>query len=423
MRRSLPAVAFLIAAVMIYHAVRFWLADHRVHKDNLQSIQSGVHLEPGNADAWDTLGRFLQLSLEYSDPAQSLAAYQHAVQANPHSSILHMNLASAYEGAGQIDQAREQYVQASTVYPLSAQVAWNYGNFLLRQGDTAQGYVEIGKAIRADRSLITLASSRIWRASRDVNVLLDDILPADADAYEHALDYFSSIHQTAPSLAVWDKLIGLGQPLQLSKSFPLIDALIQTDDSADAARVWRDALKAAGIPYSAPLNHSLIWNGNFLRDFENGGLDWRYDPLVGVSLDFDTVPPGHDGRSLRLDFGGGNNTEIDKPMQYVPVEPNRRYHFRATMRTEDITTEMGLRFFISDENHANAVDVMTENLTGSNPWKTVTADFTTGPDTHFVAVRLRREVSRLFENRLSGTVWVSDAYLLPAEVDEEQPAK
>lgn len=408
---------------MIYHAVRFWLADHRVHKDNLASIESGVHLEPGDADAWDTLGRFLQLSLEYNDPVQSLAAYQHAVQANSHSSILHMNLAAAYEGAGEVDQARQQYVDASTVYPLSAQVAWNYGNFLLRQGDTAEGYAQIRRAILADRSLLTLASSRVWRASRDVNVLLDQVLPADADAYEHALDYFSSIHQTSASLAVWDKLIALGQPLPLSKSFPVIEALIQTDDSSDAARVWRDALKSAGIPYSAPLNHSLIWNGNFLRDFENGGLDWRYDPILGVTLDFDTVPPGHDGRSLRMDFGGGNNTEIDKPVQYVPVEPNHRYHFRASMRTEDITTEMGPRFFISDPNHAEGVDVMTENLTGSNPWKTVTADFTTGADTHFVTVRLRREASRLFENRLSGTVWVCDVYLLPAELDVEQPAK
>ncbi|MGD0307353.1 MAG: hypothetical protein ABSC71_21205, partial [Candidatus Acidiferrales bacterium] len=268
-------MAVLVAAVMIYHAVRFWLADHRVHKDNLASIESGVHLEPGDADAWDTLGRFLQLSLEYNDPVQSLAAYQHAVQANSHSSILHMNLAAAYEGAGEVDQARQQYVDASTVYPLSAQVAWNYGNFLLRQGDTAEGYAQIRRAILVDRSLLTLASSRVWRASRDVNVLLDQVLPADADAYEHALDYFSSIHQTSASLAVWDKLIALGQPLPLSKSFPVIEALIQTDDSSDAARVWRDALKSAGIPYSAPLNHSLIWNGNFLRDFESGGLDWR----------------------------------------------------------------------------------------------------------------------------------------------------
>ncbi len=419
-RRALPAVALFVAFLFAYSAVRLWVADRRIHTDKLESIESGVRLEPGNAGAWDALGRFRQLDLNYADPSESLAAYKRAVETNPHSATLHMNLAAAFEGAGEIDQARAQFADAAAAYPLSAEVAWNYGNFLLRQGETDEGYAQIRKAVLSDRSLLPLASSRVWRASRDVNVLLDDVLPRDADAYSTALDYFSAIHQTAPSLAVWERLIGLGQPMPLGKSFPLIDALIQSDDSKDASRVWIEALKAAGMSNAQPLNHSLIWNGNFVRDFENGGLDWRYDPVLGVTLDFDTVPPGHDGRSLRMDFGGGNNTEIDAPLEYVPVEPDHAYHFRATMRTEDISTESGLRFLITDPNHANAVNVTTENLTGSNPWKPVTAEFTTGPDTHFLAVRLRRSASRLFENRLSGTVWVSDVYLIPAEFDAEK---
>ena len=66
---------------------------------------------------------------------------------------------------------------------------------------------------------------------------------------------------------------------------------------------------------------------------------------------------------------------------------------------------------------------MTENLIGSNPWKPVTAEFTTAPDTHFLEVCLRRTASRLFENRLSGAVWVADVYLIPAELDAVQPSK
>ena len=152
--------------------------------------------------------------------------------------------------------------------------------------------------------------------------------------------------------------------MELSKSFPLLDALIQQDDSADATRVWSRRLTAAGMPYYQPPNHSLIWNGNFPREFENGGLDWRYDPLVGVSFEFDAAPGGHQGRSIRMDFGGGNNTEIVQPNQYVPVEPNHAYHFRASMRTEDITTESGMRFWITDPNHDDVVNVLTENLIG-----------------------------------------------------------
>jgi Tetratricopeptide repeat len=423
MRRAIPAVALFVSAVMIYHAVRFWLADYRVNTEKLASIESGLRLEPGDADGWDALGRFRQLDFTSADPAQSLAAYERAVAENPHSATLHMNLAAAYEAAGEIPKARAQFAAASAAYPLSAEVDWNYGNFLLRQDEDDAGYAEIRKAVQIDRTLLPLAASRVWRSSHDVEALLDNVLPRDADAYYNALDYFSAIHQTAPSIAVWQRLISLRQPIELSKSFPLIDALIAADDSTNASRVWREALGASGITWIDSPNRSLLWNGDFAREFVNGGLGWRYDTKVGATLDFDTVPGGHQGRSIRMDFGGGTNLEIDQPMEYVPVEPNKAYVFRADMRTEDITTESGLRFWIFDPNHPNAVNVLTENLTGSNPWKTVTESFITGPETHFVVVRLRRAASRLFENRLSGTVWVSSTFLTPAESPAEPSAK
>ena len=163
-----------------------------------------------------------------------------------------MNLAAAYEGEGDIAAARAQFAAAAAAYPLSAEVSWNYGNFLLRQGETDQGYAQIRKAVLSDRSLLPLASSRVWRASRDINVLLDDVLPADADSYSARAGLFF-LNSIKPR-RLWRSGSGSSdssQPMPLSKSFPLIDALVQTDDSADAARVWVEALKAAGMAYSA----------------------------------------------------------------------------------------------------------------------------------------------------------------------------
>src|SRR6201986_3487275 len=165
----MPAVALLVGALITYQAVRLWLADHRVHSETLESIESGVQLEPGNADAWDELGRFRQLDVTNGDAASSLEAYKRAVATDPHSATLRMNLASAYETAGDIPAAREQYAAALAAYPLSAEVQWNYGNFLLRQGEDDAGYAEIRSAVQRDRSRLPLAASRVWRASRDVN--------------------------------------------------------------------------------------------------------------------------------------------------------------------------------------------------------------------------------------------------------------
>ena len=111
---------------------------------------------------------------------------------------------------------------------------------------------------------------------------------------------------------------------------------------------------------------------------------------------------------------------LSEPGQYVPVEPGRGYHFHALVRTEEITTESGIRFSISDPNHSGAVDVTTENFTGSRAWTSVEADLTTGPQTHFLLVRLLRSPSRLFDNKLSGTAWIADVSLLQATMPAEQ---
>jgi tetratricopeptide (TPR) repeat protein len=350
-----------------------------------------------------------------ADPLQELADYQRAVQDDPLSAIYWMNLAGAYEANGDLGSAQNAFERARSVYPLSAEVAWNYGNFLLRQGKEEEGYAEIHHAVQSDPSLLALAISRVWRSSHDVNVLLDQVLPANVDAYIQALDFFASIRQSDAARSVWRRLISLGQLVALPRTFPFLDELISDDRAADAKQVWIEALTAAGLPHDEPLNHSLVWDGGFSHDFDNGGLGWRWNSSPGASIDFDTAPPSYGVRTVRLDFGGGNNLEITQPMQYVPVEPSHAYHFHAYMRTAEITTESGMRFSIVDPNHNNAVNALTENFTGSHPWTATDVELTTGPDTHFLLVRLLRFGSRLFDNKLSGTVWIADASLVSAE--------
>jgi tetratricopeptide (TPR) repeat protein len=414
-RPAILVFALAAGALLSYQAARLWLADHRIRSTRLETIERGVALEPGNAEAWDLLGRYRQLDFVNADPLLELADYQRAVQDDPLSATFWMNLAGAYEANGDLARAQHAFEQARSVYPLSAEVAWNYGNFLLRQDQDAAGYAEIRHAVESDPKLLTLAVSRVWRSSRDVNVLLDQALPADEDAYIQALDFFASIRQTDAALAVWHRLLSLGKIIPLPKTFPFFDELIQDDRSADAKQAWVEARTAAGLPHDEPLGRSLVFNGGFSRDFDNGGLGWRWNSPTGAAIDFDSAPPSYGVRMVRLDFGGGSNLEISEPMQYVPVEPSHTYHFHAYMRTEEITTESGMRFSIVDPNHNYAVNALTDNFMGSHPWTALDMDVTTSRETHFLLVRLLRLGSRLFENKLSGTVWIADVSLVPAE--------
>ena len=414
-------LALACGIFLFFQAARVWLADRRIHSGNLEVIERGAALEPGNAEAWDILGRHRQLDFENADPVQAIADYQRAVRDDPLSANYWMNLAGAYEANGDLASAQHAFEQARAVYPISAEVAWNYGNFLLRQNQDAAAYAEIRHAVQSDPRLLTLAVSRVWRARHDVNVLLDQALPGDVDAYIQALNFLASIRQTDAALSVWRRLITLGKPVPLQKTFPFFDELILEDRSADAKQVWIEALAAAGLPPDEPANHSLVWNGAFSRDLERGGLGWRWDYPWGVTMYFESAPPSYGARTVRLDFAGGRNLGLIEPAQYVPVEPSRIYHFHAYMRTEAITTESGMRFSIVDPNHANAVDTQSENFIGSHPWSAVEMDVTTGPETHFLLVRLLRLDSRLFDNKLRGSVWIADVSLVPEKAHGNPP--
>ena len=194
-----------------------------------------------------------------------------------------------------------------------------------------------------------------------------------------------------------------------------MDELIDEDRSSDARRVWPEAMTAAGLPYSNPPNRSLVWNGDFRIDFANGGLDWRWWPVSGVLIDFDSEPGPNGSRAVRLDFSGGANPELPVPFEFVPVEPGRSYHFHAYMRTEQITTESGIHFQVADPHHSEALNLITDNFIGSHPWTSVDADFTAAQQTHFVVIRVVRYPSRLFDNKLGGTAWIADVSLVPTE--------
>jgi tetratricopeptide (TPR) repeat protein len=407
------AVSLAIAALVIFQASELWLASHRLDSKQIGQVERGVTLVPGDGAAWDQLGRMRQWDFMNSDLSGAIEDFWKAVHYDPRSAHFWMDLAAAYEESGDDARAREAYLRAKAVYPASAEVAFYYGNFLLREQQYPEAYAELHRAVATDPTLLPLAISRTWRSSEDVDELLTNVLPANQQSYLVALEFFASIHEVDPGLAVWQRLVALGKGLPILRINSFFEELIHEDRADDARKVWHEALVAADLPAGEPANGNLVFNGNFKRDFLGEGLDWRWTDLADAEMEFDPEPGPNGSRVVRVDFNGGTNLALGEPMQYVPVEPGRSYHFDAYMRTEGITTESGLRFSLADPNHAGGVNLQTVDFTGSRAWTAVESDFTTGPDTHFLLVQLFRGPSRLFENKLEGTVWIADVSVVP----------
>jgi len=97
----------------------------------------------------------------------------------------------------------------------------------------------------------------------------------------------------------------------------------------------------------------------------------------------------------------------------VLVAPATRYRFRGFLRTDQISTDSGMRFEIIDPRRPKDLDVLTPNETGTPPWTMEEVEFTTGAQTHLIRIALRRLPSARLDNKISGTVWVDDIALLP----------
>ena len=192
-----------------------WYADHLAGSSDPANRLRAAQLEPGNGEYWYQLGFNRQWDLSDNDAGQVVTWLRRAVTIDPRSANYWMALAGAYESAGQPTQAREAFHTALQNYPASAEAHWRFGSFLLRQGETKQGYVEIHFALQNDSRLIPLAISRVWAATRDANALLNEVLPGSVmmkaiSLPTHSVRFFSgcTLNFFSSDLIICDRLFG-----------------------------------------------------------------------------------------------------------------------------------------------------------------------------------------------------------------------
>lgn len=422
-RWAILCLAAAVSATLIYQAGKLSLAWYWGTSGKIAKQIRGAELVPGNAEAWEQLGETTQFNFDDPNPGRAISYYLRAVRVNPRSASNWIALAVSYEATGDVDRANNAYKKAQSDYPISADVAWEYGNFLLRQGQTTQGLSEIHRALLNDPQLIPLAIRSVWNFDPDVNLILSNVLPSDENADFAALDFFVSVHQTEAELDAWERVVSLSRqkPIDLQKAFPLLDELIAQGHAGDSQRVWRQALEASRWPAAWPIDHSLVWNGGFEDPIANGGLDWRLQQAPGAYISVDSAVHHSGARSLRVGFTGGVNMDFAHVQQIEPAQPNTIYDFKAYVRTEDISTDSGMHFEVFDPQHQAQVYALTPNMLGSTPWIPVRAEITTIPQTHFLEIRLRRFPSRLFDSKVNGTIWIDDVTLIPKPISTKRP--
>lgn len=414
-RLSLVAVAFLLAGALSFLSIRNALAAHDVDLNTRAGYENAVRLEPSDFENWYLLGRYWEYTVaEESDPSRAIQAYRAALALNPLSSDTWLDLATLYEADGRLSDAHNAFLEAKRAYPLSAEVSWRYGNFLLRQGEVAEAFTEIHRAVSVDPQRSAEAFSLCWRVNLDVRAILDNVLPPDPTGYLSVIRELAAKNQLDPALLVWDRLVSL-QPSHLSLLEPtlLTNALLQSHRLDDAVRVWRDAIRLSDLPPTGDPPNSAVWDGGFETGIA-GGFGWSFSSIPrGANARVDTGEAHSGQRSLRLDFDGNHNVRFDSVCETTILRPATSYVFSAWVKTRRLTTDQGIRFRLAWLEKASEVILETQDIRGTEPWTRIQMPWTSPSGVRQVRVCVVRDTSGKVDGQIQGTAWVDDVSLVP----------
>lgn len=423
-QRAVVLLFALICGVFLsYYSVRNALAAHYINLQTREGYERAARLEPRDFQNWLLLGRYWQYNLEEPDTARALQAYNVALSLNPRSADLWTDLGTAYETQGNVAAARDAFLHAKNTYPLSAEIAWRYANFLLRKGDLDTAFLEMRRAVQTEPKLGAEALSRALSAEPNIALVLDRVLPPLSDAYTGAIFDQVSEGNTANAVLVWNKLAALHPKLPLQTyTYYLVGALLREKQVAEAQRVWKEAADFAGFGSLPGPADSVLWDGGFESGIFGSGFAWALPGGVqGVQFSFDEREKHSGNQSLRLLFNGRYNLSLNGPCAEVSVQPSTTYHFSAWVKTLSITTEQGIRFQMRPMGTPVASTAVTSDLRGTQPWTNVETSWTSGKDVQELQVCVARLPSQEFDDKIQGIAWVDDVSLVPASAEPRKP--
>jgi tetratricopeptide (TPR) repeat protein len=400
----LAAVAVLLAILYLGLAGRRFLAAWFGDQPEQASLERAARLDPGNADYRNHLGRYFELVAR--DPAAAVAPYQAAVQLNPHAARYWFDLARVFQILGNTPAQSHALEQAIQADPSTPDVAWEAANLYLVQGENQKALREFRVVLENDSTLAGAAIQHCWRIEPDVDALLRDVVPAQADPYSAFLSLLMIKGETAGTAKVWSALYDSHQYFDMRFALEYFRYLMLQKDVDQAALVWRQTAERFRLTSYLPSASNLIVNGNFSLEVLNGGFDWQYQKQRGVDL---TLDPGtfHGGRrSLLISFDGPGIADAGI-LQLIPVNPDTAYEFSAYFKTGEMEGAGGPHITIQDA-YTKDLYYDSDELKDVSFWKSVRGEFTTASDCKLLLLHVRRLPEG---SPIRGKLWIDDLRL------------
>lgn len=369
-------------------------------------IDSLVALGPSDPKTHYAAAAIFEKTFESGDLERSLREYETAVALAPNNFQMWINLGRARNLSGDTAGADAAFKRAIELAPNYAAVQWAYGNFLIREGSTDEGFklAALSAKSNADfaRSAVSIALQifdgnvaevqRILGEGEAVNAALTTSLAA-ADRFDEAVAAWARIDKAAK--VTTQKQLGekLLEKLTTAKKFRLAASV--TSDLAES-----DVDKAVV---------GTISNGGFENAIKPSGaklFEWRIqegkEPQIGLSPS--QKRSGMVG--LLMVFNSFEAAEFRFISQTVAVDPGTAYEFEGFYRS-DLKSAATLKIEIADASTGGVV-AATPALALAGDWATLRLRFTVPASSDGIIVRLNRDSCSGSACRVSGRLSFDD---------------
>lgn len=379
------------------------------------SLQATQAARSGQAQAADAAVRFSSRNAQNhlirgavfqreGDLASAVAEYSRAVALRPDDYVLWLNLSHARELSGDGEGAIDAASYASDLAPHYAKPHWQLGNLLVRAGRVDEGYSELRIAGTSNPALLPGFINLVWQLSRgNVQTVLEATSPETPAAYLALADVFRKRGQTNEAIEMFRRAgIEPGERVVHERRAYLAE-LLGAKDFKSAHSLWR-------ITHPSDPDLAMLYNGGFDQesDLDEPGFGWRAgENSDAIDLSLDPSEPKEGRRSLQALFNGASEPSEPVISQLVIVAPQKRYQLRFAVRTREVVSGGLPLVAVTDPVGGQTLGQTEAFPQTSDGWRPLQIEFTTGPNTEAIQIRLQRGPCGS-PCPIFGTVWLDN---------------
>jgi tetratricopeptide (TPR) repeat protein len=382
-------------------------------KSDLESPLLQTFCQAGLCAAQFTPERVFQLSQKATlgDASGELEDFRRAVRLSPASAYRWADLAEAEFQAHNDKLAEYAISQALLAGPRSAVILERAANLYFQLGDRDQVVRQL-YALLSDPGLAAYFDTAFLTYSR-LGLPVEDILkngvPQNLAVLSNLLSFWTKIGRVDEAVATWRWITQRFNDSKLAESEGTADFFAflmkpanPAAEHALAQQLWQEYANRREPAYR---KRNWIYNPSFEFSPTRSPFDWRIGvrPDVEVTRVQDSASGG--AWSLSLRFNGESNIAYNDTYQDMVLEPGR-YQFSVLMKTDQVTTDQGVRIHIFDVPEGARLNVWTDDLLATRDWTPITKSFEVPAGVALVRLVIARQTSMKFDSKISGTVWL-----------------